>query len=94
MGPGLSAKYPVEIEMTSNPRAYYQSQHYMELDLPAAPAVMVGQEVVVEASDMDGMSWNGSSTGNWASLSLSPGNKASWKDPSGGGPREGRWSEG
>ncbi len=52
MAPRLGAKHPLEIEMRSNPRAYYQSPEYMELNLPAAPAVMVGDEVIVEGSDI------------------------------------------
>ncbi|MBM3302873.1 MAG: hypothetical protein FJY85_23360, partial [Deltaproteobacteria bacterium] len=32
--------------------AEYQSVAYLELDLPAAPAVMVVDEVVVEGSDI------------------------------------------
>ncbi len=28
------------------------SAEYVELDLPAAPAIMVGEEVIVEGSDM------------------------------------------
>jgi hypothetical protein len=53
MAPRLGAKYSVEIELRSHPRAYYQSPEYMEMDLPAAPAVMVGEEVVAEGSDID-----------------------------------------
>jgi len=52
MAPRLGAKYPIEIEMTSKPRAEYSSPQYMELDLPAAPAVMVGEDVVAEGSDV------------------------------------------
>ncbi len=39
--------------MRSNPRAHYKSPEYMELDLPAAPAIKVDDDVVVEGSDMD-----------------------------------------
>ena len=52
MSSGLGAEYPVEIETTSKPRADYQTEEYMELDLPRAPAIMVGDEVVVEGSDV------------------------------------------
>ncbi|MFH0822735.1 MAG: hypothetical protein V2B18_08275 [Pseudomonadota bacterium] len=48
----MGAKYPVEIEIISKPRAEYKTEEYMELDLPRAPAIMVGDEVVVEGSDI------------------------------------------
>jgi hypothetical protein len=50
MMPRLGAKYPIEIEVTSKPIADYQTDEYFELDLPVAPAVMVGDEIVVEGS--------------------------------------------
>ncbi len=50
MMPRLGATYPIEIEMTSKPIADYQTDEYFELDLPVAPAVMVGDEIVVEGS--------------------------------------------
>jgi hypothetical protein len=52
MSPRLGAEYPIEIETISKPRAEYQTEEYLELDLPRAPAVMVGDEVVVEGSDV------------------------------------------
>ena len=53
MAPRVGAKYPIEIEMTSKPRAQYKTPEYMELDLPAAPAIMAGDEVVAEGSDVN-----------------------------------------
>lgn len=50
--PRLGSKYAVEIEVVSKPKAEYQTDEYFELDLPAAPAVMVGEEVAVEGSDL------------------------------------------
>jgi len=50
--PRLGAKYPIEIETISKPNQEYQTDEYFELDLPAAPAVMVGDEIVVEGSDL------------------------------------------
>jgi len=50
MMPRLGAKYPIEIGVTSKPIADYQTDEYFELDLPVAPAVMVGEEIVVEGS--------------------------------------------
>ena len=52
MMPRLGTKYPVEIEVTSKPKAEYQTDDYFELDLPVAPAVMVGEEIVVEGENV------------------------------------------
>jgi hypothetical protein len=51
--PRLGEKYPVEIDITSKPMSEYQTDEYFALDLPVAPAVMVGDEIVVEGSDVD-----------------------------------------
>ena len=48
----LGEKYEVEIEVMSKPKAEYMTDEYFELDLPVAPAVMVGEEIVVEGSDI------------------------------------------
>jgi hypothetical protein len=53
MMPSLGSKYQIEIEVTSKPIADYQTDDYFELDLPAAPAVMVGDEIVVEGSNIE-----------------------------------------
>jgi len=50
MMPRLGTTYPIEIEVTSKPIADYQTDEYFELDLPVAPAVMVGDEIVAEGS--------------------------------------------
>ena len=50
--PGLGKKYEIEIEVISKPKAEYNTDEYFELDLPLAPAVMVGDEIVVEGSDV------------------------------------------
>jgi len=52
MMPRLGAKYQIEIERISKPKQEYQTDEYFELDLPAAPAVMVGDEILVEGSDV------------------------------------------
>ncbi len=52
MVPRLGQKYPLETEFISKPKAEYQTEEYFELDLPVAPAVMVGEEIVVEGSDV------------------------------------------
>jgi hypothetical protein len=50
--PRLGGKYPVEIDVTSKPKNEYHTDTYFELDLPVAPAVMVGDEIVVEGEDV------------------------------------------
>lgn len=52
MMPRLGVRYPVEIESIAKPKAEYQTDDYFELDLPVAPAVMVGDEIVVEGKDV------------------------------------------
>lgn len=51
--PRLGQKYEIEIETISKPKEEYQTDEYFELDLPVAPAVMVGEEIVVEGSDVE-----------------------------------------
>lgn len=52
MLPRLGAKYDIEVEITSQPKDQYQTDEYFDLELPVAPAVMVGEEVVTEGSDI------------------------------------------
>lgn len=53
MMPRLGDKYKdIEIEVVSKPISEYQNDEYFELDLPVAPAVMVGDEIVVEGSNV------------------------------------------
>jgi hypothetical protein len=53
MMPRLGEKYKeIEIEVMSKPNAEYQNDEYFALDLPVAPAVMVGDEIVVEGSNV------------------------------------------
>ena len=49
---GLGSKYQIEIKVTSKPNAEYLTDDYFALDLPVAPAVMVGEEIVVEGTDV------------------------------------------
>jgi len=51
MMPRLGEKYKVDVEIISKPIAEYQCDEYFELDLPVAPAIMVGDEIVVEGSN-------------------------------------------
>ena len=53
MMPGLGKKYTIRIETTSKPKAEYMTDTYFELDLPVAPAVMVGDEIIAEGTDVD-----------------------------------------
>jgi len=50
--PRLGEKYDIEIETISKPREEYNTDEYFELGLPVAPAVMVGQEIVVAGADV------------------------------------------
>lgn len=50
--PRLGEKYAVEIETISKPPAEYNTDEYFELDLPVAPAIMLGDEILVEGSDI------------------------------------------
>ncbi len=52
MLPRLGQKYALKVEYISKPIAQYQTDAYFELDLPAAPAVMVAEEIVVEGADV------------------------------------------
>jgi hypothetical protein len=53
MMPRLGEKYKdIKIEVTSKPNAEYQNDDYFALDLPVAPAVMVGEEIVVEGANI------------------------------------------
>jgi len=52
MMPGLGEKYDIQIETISKPKAEYITDEYFELELPVAPAVMVGEEIVVEGLDI------------------------------------------
>ena len=52
MMPRLGEKYDIENETISKPIAEYNTDEHFELDLPVAPAVMVGDEIVVEGSDV------------------------------------------
>ncbi len=52
MIPGLGKKFNIDIETVSKPKEEYLSDEYFELDLPVAPAVMVGDEIVVEGTDV------------------------------------------
>ncbi len=48
----LGDKYKIEFEITSKPKSEYETDDYFALDLPVTPAVMVGEEIIVEGSDV------------------------------------------
>jgi len=53
MMPKLDEKYDIEIEVTSKPKQEYLTDEYFALDLPVAPAVMVGEEIITEGEDVE-----------------------------------------
>ena len=52
MIPRLGNKYDIEIDITAKSKEDYMTDAYFELDLPVAPAIMVGDEIIVEGSDV------------------------------------------
>jgi hypothetical protein len=52
MAPRLGAEYHIDIEITTKPNADYLTDEWAETDLPCAPAIMIGEEVVAEGSDV------------------------------------------
>jgi hypothetical protein len=52
MASRLGAEYPVEFEVTSKQKAEYQTDEWADTELPCAPAIMIGEEVVAEGSDV------------------------------------------
>ena len=52
MMPRLGERYEIDIETIEKPKDDYMTDEYFELDLPIAPAVMVGDEIVVEGTDV------------------------------------------
>lgn len=49
--PRLGQKYEIEIETISKPKTEYAASEYLELGLPRAPAVMVGDEIIIKGTD-------------------------------------------
>ena len=52
MMPGLGAKYAMRLKPLRNSKADYLTDEYFELDLPVAPAVMVGEDILIEGTDI------------------------------------------
>ncbi|MCP4341631.1 MAG: hypothetical protein GY799_22815 [Desulfobulbaceae bacterium] len=53
MMPRLGEKYQVEIDVISKPNSEYLTDDYFALDLPVAPAIMVGDDILVEGTDVN-----------------------------------------
>jgi hypothetical protein len=52
MMPRLGKRYEIDIEIIEKPKDEYMTDEYFELDLPVAPAVVVGDEILVEGTDV------------------------------------------
>lgn len=52
MMPRLGERYEIDIETIEKPKDEYLTDEYFELDLPVAPAVMMGDELLVEGADV------------------------------------------
>ena len=52
MMPRLGEKYDIQIETISKTREEYNSDEYSKPEFLLAPAIMVGEEIVVEKSDI------------------------------------------
>ena len=50
--PGLGTRYDIEMVTIEKPKDEYMTDEYFELDLPVAPAIMVGDEIIVEGTDI------------------------------------------
>ena len=50
MIPGLGEKYGITVEVISKLREEYASEVYSKIGLPVAPAIMIGEQVLVEKS--------------------------------------------
>ena len=53
MLPRLGKKFDLPVEVVAKPRDVYQSLTYTDLSLPKAPAIMLGDEVLVAGRDID-----------------------------------------
>lgn len=53
MIPGLGERYDIEIETVSKPNQEYRTEEYAKLGLPKAPAIMVGDELIVQGGDIE-----------------------------------------
>ena len=51
--PRLGSEDEIDIEVTSKPKGDYLTDEYFALDLPVAPAIMVGEEIITEGKDVE-----------------------------------------
>ena len=52
MMPRLGNRYDIEMVTIEKSKDEYMTDEYFELDLPVAPAIMVGDEIIVEGTDI------------------------------------------
>ncbi|MBU3916208.1 hypothetical protein KKA14_11800 [bacterium] len=52
MIPRLGKKYDIEIETVAKPQEAFKSDEYLKSRQPIAPAIKVGDELVVEKADI------------------------------------------
>lgn len=52
MLPRLGGEPGVKVEVTSLPREEYRREDYLRSGLPAAPAIMIDDEVVAQGADI------------------------------------------
>ena len=48
----LDTKYDAEFEVISHPRDHYKTTAWQQENLPAAPAIMIGEEIVTAGKDI------------------------------------------
>ncbi len=54
MLPRLGKKYALEIETLSKPREYYSTTEFIASGLPAAPALMLADEIIIQGCPISG----------------------------------------
>ncbi len=79
MVPRLGQKYEFATEVISKPIAEYLTDEYFELDLPGAPAIMVGDEIVVEGADVEEAVLEGVIRRHLGLPELEPGKRGLWQ---------------
>lgn len=52
MAPGPSAKYSLEIETETHTGDHYKTDVWFDTDLSRAPAIMLGDDMIVEGGDI------------------------------------------
>ena len=48
----MGREFPVEVETMTRPREHYRTEEFRILGLPAAPAILLGEEVLVQGKDL------------------------------------------